>query len=70
MFFQLSIQTPTEAISLLRVGIRMITCILKQMIKCLSILQFYTGSLSESQELIQLSLQKTFRNVVSSECSL
>ena len=45
-FLQLSIKSPTEAITLLSVGISVITRILAQLIEGLSILHYYAGTLS------------------------
>jgi hypothetical protein len=49
---QLGVETPAEAVSLLRIGISMITCILAQVVEGLSILQYRAGSLIECQKLI------------------
>jgi hypothetical protein len=45
----------------------MITRILAQVIEDLGILHDYTGSLGQGQELIELSLDESFWNVVRSE---
>jgi 2-keto-3-deoxy-6-phosphogluconate aldolase len=42
---QLGVETPAEAISLLHIGISMITCILAHVVEGLSILQYRAGSL-------------------------
>jgi hypothetical protein len=42
----------------------MITCILAQMIKSLCILQYRIGTLVKCQELVQLSLQQSFGNIM------
>jgi hypothetical protein len=46
-FMQLGVETPAEAISLLLIGICMITCVLTQVVKGLSVLQYRVGSLIE-----------------------
>jgi hypothetical protein len=70
MFPQLSVETPAEAVSLLLVGISMITCILAQVVKGLSVLQYHAGSLIECQKLNQLAIKNSSWNVVPSESSL
>jgi hypothetical protein len=67
---QLGVETPTEAVSLLLIRIIMIPCILAQVVKGLSILQYHAGSLIECQEFIQLAVKNPSWNVVSSEDSL
>jgi hypothetical protein len=67
---QLGIETPEEAVSLLLIGISMITCILAQVIKGLSILQYRAGSLIECQKFIQLAIKISCWDMVSSESSL
>jgi 2-keto-3-deoxy-6-phosphogluconate aldolase len=47
MLTQLGVETPTEAVSLLLIGISMITCVLAQVVEGLSILQYRAGSLIE-----------------------
>jgi hypothetical protein len=69
-FPQLGIETPAEAVSLLLIGISMISFILAQVIEGLSILQYRAGSLIECQELIQLAIKNSCWNVVPSESSL
>jgi hypothetical protein len=44
---QLGIETPAEAVSLLLIGISMISCVLAQVVEGLSILQYRAGSLIE-----------------------
>jgi hypothetical protein len=56
-----------ETILFLSIIIRMISCILAQMIKSLRILQDRTGALGKCQEFIQLSLQQSFGNTMCSE---
>jgi hypothetical protein len=56
MLTQLGIETPVEAVSLLVIGISMITCVLAQVIEGLSILQYRAGSLIECQKFIQLAI--------------
>jgi hypothetical protein len=56
-FTQLGVETPAEAVSLLLVGISMITCVLAQVIEGLSILQYRVGSLIECKKLIQLAIK-------------
>jgi 2-keto-3-deoxy-6-phosphogluconate aldolase len=56
---QLGIETPVEAISLLLIGISMITCILAQVVEGLSILQYRAGSLIECQKFIQLAIKNS-----------
>jgi hypothetical protein len=46
-FAQIGVETPAEAVSLLLVGISMITCILAQVVEGLSVLQYRAGSLIE-----------------------
>jgi hypothetical protein len=67
---QLGIETPAEAVSLLLIGISMITCILAQVVEGLSILQYRAGSLIECQKLIQLAIKNSCWDMVSSERSL
>jgi hypothetical protein len=69
-FPQLGIETPPEAVSLLLVGISMITCVLAQVVEGLSVLQYRAGSLIECQELIQLAIKNSCWNVVPSKSSL
>ena len=67
---QLGIETPVEAVSLLLIGISMITCVLAQVVEGLSILQYRAGSLIECQEFIQLAIKNSSWDVVPSEGSL
>jgi hypothetical protein len=67
---QLGIETPAEAISLLLIGISMITCVLAQVIEGLSILQYRAGSLIECQKFIQLAIKNSSWDMVPSESSL
>jgi hypothetical protein len=69
-FPQLGIETPVEAVSLLLIGISMITCILAQVVEGLSVLQYRAGSLIECQEFIQLAIKNSGWNMVPSESSL
>jgi hypothetical protein len=69
-FPQLGVETHAEAVSLLLVGINMITCVLAQVVEVLSILQYRAGSLIECQELIQLVIENSSWDVVPSESSL
>jgi hypothetical protein len=52
MFPQLGVETPVEAVSLLLIGISMITCVLAQVVEGLSILQYRASCLIECQKLI------------------
>jgi hypothetical protein len=70
MLTQLSIETPAKAVSLLLIGISMITCVLAQVIEGLSVLQYRAGSLIECQEFIQLAIKNSCWNMVPSESSL
>jgi 2-keto-3-deoxy-6-phosphogluconate aldolase len=47
MLTQLGVETPAEAVSLLFIGISMITCVMAQVVEGLSILQYRAGSLIE-----------------------
>jgi hypothetical protein len=67
---QLVVETPAEAVSLLFVGISMITCILAQVIKGLSIMQYRASSLIECQEFVQLAIKNSSWDMVPSESSL
>jgi hypothetical protein len=69
-FPQLGVETPAKAISLLLVRINMITCIHAQVVEGLSILQCCTGSLTECQKFIQLAIENSSWDMVSSESSL
>jgi hypothetical protein len=69
-FAQLGVETPAEAVSLLLIGISMITCILAQVVEGLSVLQYRAGSLIECQELIQLAIENSSWDMVPFESSL
>ena len=56
---QIGIETSTEAVSLLLIGISMITCILAQVVEGLSVLQYRAGSLIECQKFIQLAIKNS-----------
>jgi 2-keto-3-deoxy-6-phosphogluconate aldolase len=56
---QLGVETPVEAVSLIFIGISMITCVLAQVVEGLSILQYRAGSLIECQKLIQLTIKNS-----------
>jgi hypothetical protein len=56
---QLGIKTPVEAVSLLRIGISMISGVLSQVVEGLSILQYHVGSLTECQKFIQLVIENS-----------
>jgi hypothetical protein len=58
-----------KTILFLDIIVRMITCILAQMIESLCILQYRTTSLGEGQEFVQLPLHQSFRNIMCSEGS-
>jgi hypothetical protein len=58
-----------ETILFLGVIICMVACILAQMIKSLCILQDRASALGKCQELIQLSLKQSFRNIMCPEGS-
>jgi hypothetical protein len=58
-----------ETILFLGIVVRMIACILAQMIKSLCILQYRASALGECQEFIQLPLQQSFQNVMCPEGS-
>jgi hypothetical protein len=70
MFPQLGVATPAEAVSLLLIGISMITYVLAQVVEGLSVLQYLAGSLIECQKLIQLAIKNSSWDVVPSESSL
>jgi hypothetical protein len=70
MFPQLGAETPAEAVSLLLIGINMITCVLAHVIEGLSILQYRVSSLIECQKFIQLAIKNSSWDMVSSESSL
>jgi hypothetical protein len=53
-----------ETILFLGIIVRMIACILAQMIKSLYILQYRASALGECQEFVQLPLQQSFWNVM------
>ena len=55
---------------LLSIGVRMMTSILTQMIESLGILQYSASALSKCQELIEFSIEKTSRNMMSPESIL
>jgi hypothetical protein len=57
-------------ISFTGVSVRMITYVLTQVIESLCILHDSAGSLGQSQEFIELSLNESFWNVVRSESGL
>jgi hypothetical protein len=67
---QLGVETPTEAVSLLLIGINMISCVLAQVVEGLSILQYRASSLIVCQKLIQLVIKNSSWDVVPSESSL
>jgi hypothetical protein len=67
---QLGIETPAEAVSLLLIGISMISCVLAQVVEGLSILQYRAGSLAECQKFIQLAINNSSWDMVLSESSL
>jgi hypothetical protein len=67
---QLGVKTPAEAVSLLFIGISMITYVLAQVVEGLSILQYHAGSLIECQKFIQLAIKNSSWDVVPSESSL
>jgi hypothetical protein len=69
-FPQLGVETPAEVVSLLLIRISMITCILAQVVEGLSILQYRAGSLIEWQKFIQLVIENSNWDMVSSESSL
>jgi hypothetical protein len=56
---QLGVETPMEAISLLLIGISMITCVLAQVVEGLSILQYRAGSLIECQKFIHPAIKNS-----------
>ena len=66
---QLGTESPTKPIMLLSIGVRVITRILAQMVESLGILQYSAITLCQCQELIQLPIKKTFRDMMSSESS-
>jgi hypothetical protein len=69
-FPQLGVETPAEAVSLLLIGISMISYVLAQVVEGLSMLQYRAGSLIECQEFIQLATKNSCWNMVPSESSL
>jgi hypothetical protein len=66
-FLKLGIQASTKAISLTGISVRMITCVLAQVVEDLCILYDGAGSLSQIQKFIELSLNESFGNVVRSK---
>jgi hypothetical protein len=68
-FLELGVQASTEAIPFWGVSVRMITCVLAQVIDGLCILHDSAGSLGQSQEFIELPLNKPFWNVMCPEGS-
>jgi hypothetical protein len=56
-----------KTILFLGITVRMIACILAQMIKSLCILQYRMGALGECQEFIQLLLHQPFWNMMCPE---
>jgi hypothetical protein len=60
-------RSSTEAIRFTGISIRMITRVLAQVIESLCILHDSAGSLGQSQEFIELSLNESFWNVMHSE---
>jgi hypothetical protein len=70
MLTQLGVEIPAEAVSLLLIGIGMITYVLAQVIEGLCILQYRAGSLIECQKFIQLAIKNSSWDVVPSESSL
>jgi hypothetical protein len=69
-FPQLGVETPAEVVSLLLIGISMITCVLAQVVEGLSVLQYRASSLIECQKLIQLAIKNSGWDVVPSESGL
>jgi hypothetical protein len=67
---ELNAEPPPEPVSLLLVRIYMISSILAQVIKSLSILQYCTVALSECQKLVELSVHNPDWYVVSPESGL
>jgi hypothetical protein len=63
---QHGVETPAEAVSLLLIGISMISCVLAQVVEGLSILQYRVGSLIECQKLIQLAIKNSSWDMVPS----
>jgi hypothetical protein len=59
-----------EAVSLLLVKISMIACILAQVVKGLSVLQYRAGSLIECQKFIQLAIKNSGWDMVPSKSNL
>jgi hypothetical protein len=68
-FLKLCVQASMEAISFAGISVRMITRVLAQVIEDLCILQNHAGPLSQGQEFIELSLNKSLWNVVRFESS-
>jgi hypothetical protein len=66
-FLKFGVQASTEAISFAGVCVRMITCVLAQVVEDLCILYDGAGSLSQIQKFIELSLNESFGNVVRSK---
>jgi hypothetical protein len=67
---QLGIETPAEAVSLLLIGISMISCVLAQVVEGLSILQYHAGFFIECQKFIQLVIKDSSWDMAPSESSL
>src|SRR6185437_12935472 len=63
-FLELGVEATTKTIALLGISIRMMARILAQMIEGLCILKNSAGSLIQSQEFIQLSLNQSLRNMM------
>jgi len=66
-FLQLGAEASTEAFTLLSVGIRIMTSILTQVIKSLGILEYGSSALSQSQKLIEFTIKKSSRDMMSSK---
>jgi hypothetical protein len=67
---QFGVETPAEAVSLLLIGISMITYVLAEVVEGLSILQYHAGSLIECQKFIQLAIKNSSWDVVPFESGL
>jgi hypothetical protein len=67
--FKFGIQAPAKTISFAGITVRMVSRILAQMVENLCVLYNGTGSLSQVQKFIELSLNESFGYVVRSQRS-
>jgi len=69
-FFEFSIESSAEAVTLLNICVSVIARVLTKTIESLGILDNRTSPLSKSQELIQFPFHKTLWNMVTPKCIL